>query len=655
MSNRALRRLQGSGGDLLIPDEGNLDSDDEPEVPVVPSSKKKKKKKAAEVANVFDLLNEDDDGDKNEDNEPQPDSDENDDTPMPDEPIKSNTKKKKKKKKKKGKDTVETTTAPVEEEDEIEASIREVNRILNEGNASGPGINMVAKDSASSSCDKGLLSVEHKYLNHENELKKIFGSRVIQAEHGRRRNPQRRRQKVSWMAQPKDSWPPMGKIGLSMSLKETKNGCQYFVFEHNHQYQQIQFQFYDAVESLNPQNIGNILQLQPYHIDALIQLSEVFRMSEDHNMAAELIERALYTMEINFHPLFNMATGNSRLEYKYRENRSLHLALFKQILSMGQRGCNRTALEYCKFLLSLDPDADPLCALLMLDFYALRSGQHDFLLRLFNEWEAHRNLSQLPNYALSVPLAMFLSTEDDTSKADEMLQDSLLMFPAVVRPLLEKCSVQGDSSVSHQYFMTAETSQSEGLKHLIALYVGRCFPCWKVPEVMEWLEKNVKQVVDLVENKDPRLETYKQRRLTRYMKTPRNIYRHILVSEIPSATATIPQDVASLVLNYDPLPPLDSVEAYTRPSRPNRAQTEQGGLSAFLRSLLPNYNPNDPAPEGGAAAAAGGEGHQLRQGVGALMEAMRDLLNNIRMVEHPIENGAADGEREPEREPEEWD
>jgi len=29
--------------------------------------------------------------------------------------------------------------------------------------------------------------------------------------------------------------------------------------------------------------------VQPYHVDAIIQLSEVFRMSEDMNMAAELI------------------------------------------------------------------------------------------------------------------------------------------------------------------------------------------------------------------------------------------------------------------------------------------------------------------------------------------------------------------------------
>ena len=40
-----------------------------------------------------------------------------------------------------------------------------------------------------------------------------------------------------------------------MSLKETQGNIHFFVYEHNQQYQQVQFTFYDAVESLNPQNI----------------------------------------------------------------------------------------------------------------------------------------------------------------------------------------------------------------------------------------------------------------------------------------------------------------------------------------------------------------------------------------------------------------
>ena len=73
---------------------------------------------------------------------------------------------------------------------------------------------------------------------------------------------------------------------------------------------------------------------------------------------------------------------------------------------------------------SLDPDEDPLCMLLLVDFYALRSEQYDLLVRMYMEWESHRNLSQLPNFAFSVPLAMYhLSVHSSTQQhnADDMV------------------------------------------------------------------------------------------------------------------------------------------------------------------------------------------------------------------------------------------
>lgn len=124
-------------------------------------------------------------------------------------------------------------------------------------------------------------------------------------------------------------------------------------------------------------------------------------------MSADLIERALFSFECNFHSMFNYTQANCRLEYKYQENRSLFLILYKHIINLSNRGCHRTALEFCKFLLGLSPDDDPLCALLMIDFYAIRAEDYTFLRQLYLEWESSRNLSQLPNFALTVPLATF--------------------------------------------------------------------------------------------------------------------------------------------------------------------------------------------------------------------------------------------------------
>ena len=49
----------------------------------------------------------------------------------------------------------------------------------------------------------------------------------------------------------------------------------------------------------------------------------------------------------------------------------------------------------------------------------------------------------------------------------------------------------------------------------------------------------------------------------------------------------------------------------------------------------------DDADAVGAAAAAAG-GQDLRQGVTALMDVMRDLLNSIRFIPPPVENPQPD-------------
>lgn len=40
-----------------------------------------------------------------------------------------------------------------------------------------------------------------------------------------------------------------------MTLIQSKDGIQYFTFEHGRDYQQVQFKFLDAVESMDPNNI----------------------------------------------------------------------------------------------------------------------------------------------------------------------------------------------------------------------------------------------------------------------------------------------------------------------------------------------------------------------------------------------------------------
>lgn len=61
--------------------------------------------------------------------------------------------------------------------------------------------------------------------------------------------------------------------------------------------------------------------MYPYHVNSLLQLSDICRLSEDLAMAAELVEKALFALECSFHPSFNVALGTCRLDYKRQQNR----------------------------------------------------------------------------------------------------------------------------------------------------------------------------------------------------------------------------------------------------------------------------------------------------------------------------------------------
>ncbi|XP_061600163.1 transcription factor 25 [Cololabis saira] len=554
---------------------------------------------------------------------------------------------KKKKKKKKTKATEDAQEAATDNVDLLLENLDQSNNLS------------LQSENCGGSDRRSVLHVEHRNLNPETELKRYFGARVVL---GDQRPRQRNRQfhRTTWMTGPKDSWPRFSRPGISMALLESKDGIQYFTFEHSRDYQQVQFKFLDAVESMDPNNIVALLQLNPYHIDSLLQLSDVCRIQEDQEMARDLIERALYSFECAFHPLFSLTSGTSRLDYLRPENRAFYLALYKHMMFLEKRGCPRTALEYCKLILSLDPDSDSLCMLLLIDFLTLRSREYKPLLHLYQDWEEHRNLSQLPNFAFSSALCHFhLSQQEDLDpeesdtqrqEANQRLQDALIMFPGVLMPLLDLCTVQADASVtSHTFFgPKSQIGQPPALAELSALYVGRTCSLWREAAVMLWLEETVQEVLRRVDAKDPLVEECQNKRKQRYQSAPRNIHRHVLLSEIKEATSSLPLEITTQpVMGFDPLPPLDSVISYARPERQHVGASNESTLSLFFRSLLPNFNAQGgPRPEDDMEVARAGQ--ELNQEVNRLMVAMRDMLANIRFQEPPREDN-------PYRDEEEWD
>ncbi|XP_056876602.1 transcription factor 25 [Takifugu flavidus] len=666
MSTRALRRLRGKprAQEALDPTDLSLgdSSEEQAEGDQVETandaaaskrrgSRQKKNKAQKNFSNLYELIGGADgaENDKTDEAEKANGTKSDRDVDNEKQEIVPEDRMKKKKKNKKKKTKVMSEAGEAVEDENIDVWLENLDRANNQRlrNEDFGGVDR-----------RSVLHVEHRNLNPETELKRYFGARAVQGEQ-RPRQRNRHFHRCTWMTNLKDSWPRFSRQGISMTLLESKNGVQYFTFEHSRDYQQVQFKFLDAVKSMDPNNIVALLQLNPYHIDSLLQLSDVCRIQEDQEMARDLIERALYSFESAFHPLFSLTSGTCRLDYRRPENRAFYLALYKHMMFLEKRGCPRTALEYCKLILSLDPDSDPLCMLLLIDFLMLRCREYQSLLQLYRDWEDYRNLSQLPNFSFSAALCHFcLSQQEDGDheernrhrhKADQLLQNTLIMFPGVLMPLLDLCSVQPDARVTtHTYFgPNSQIGQPPALTELTVLYVRRSCSLWKEAAVMLWLEESVREVLHRVDASDPLVEECQSKRKQRYQSAPRNIHRHVLLSEIKEAVSSLPLEVTSQpLMGFDPLPPPDSIMSYTRPERPHVGASNESTLSLFFRSLLPNFHLQDePRLEDGEVAQAGRE---LNQEVNRLMVVMRDMLANIRFQEPPREDN-------PYRDDEEWD
>lgn len=610
MSSRVLKKLQGDNELELQPDDGIEDqgSDDTDETDLATYDKRRQANR-----NPFDLLNQQSPSEsevKEDDNETEHASTA---ANLPSGPISK--KKKKKRKKKSAKHHGNHISS--EDNDMTDKYLSDIDSLIGK----------VCETSNTATAnrvdlDKTLLSVELKNLHPLNEMRRKFGKRVVKLENKRGR--QKLTLKSTYLVTAKDNWLPLTKNIITMKpcappeSVDQSNGddkTQWFAFEHSQFYQGMQNMFLTALDTTDSDQLVNLFTRCPYHVDTLIQLSEMCKMTDDTAMASDLIQRAVLVLETSLHPSFSLVSGNSRLDYNRQENRGFFIVLFKQAQYVEARSCCRTAFELSKLILSLNPDVDPLGMVLIIDYYALRSKQYAWLVKFYEEWDAKRNLSQLPNMAYSYALALFYLL-GDCEKADKALQYALLMFPGVLRPLLDELSVQTDSRlIGDTYFNSGVSGdQSPALHQLVCLYVCRAKIVWRDTNVLHWLEKNVHSALDRIEQKDEVIADFAAKRKQRYVSPPRAILRHVILSDygkkVPLAEFVSGEKEINL---YDPLPPHNSINFYERKSSSSSPTTEQNNrsLSMFFQSLLPTFNvrgQQNAAGAGGAAAGAGAAG-----------------------------------------------
>ncbi|KHJ97453.1 hypothetical protein OESDEN_02569 [Oesophagostomum dentatum] len=137
----------------------------------------------------------------------------------------------------------------------------------------------------------------------------------------------------------KFNWPPVRNIGLSMELDREEGDVKWFKFIHNSHYEKLERLCWVSEDSFDPGLIEEILVDNPYHLNSLLLLANVFRMQEDITQSCDVIGRF-----IDFRENVGFSTVNSRWP-----------ALSSRARFIIE--CFETALNFAKLILTMDPQS----------------------------------------------------------------------------------------------------------------------------------------------------------------------------------------------------------------------------------------------------------------------------------------------------------
>eukprot|EP00047_Mylnosiga_fluctuans_P021535 m.105869 g.105869 ORF g.105869 m.105869 type:complete len:636 (-) comp8930_c0_seq2:1187-3094(-) len=477
------------------------------------------------------------------------------------------------------------------DEDEIDRAMKEIAQKYGEMAVAGD-VPAAALPTAGSASTKSLLGVERRFASADLEMKRMFGAEAMRRDAAA--PPSHRRVvRKTVISTPRVQWPPIARAGIHMEQLPSAGADSVFQITHSQSYQSLEMQYFRALQTLDPAAFSVILHQYPYHVNSLLQFSEIYRMNGDMQTAHDFVERAIYCFEINFHPLFNPALGTCRLSYNHYENRALFLALFRHVTFVGQRGCWRAALEGAKFLLSLSPDDDALGALLLIDYLALRSGEYAFLERLYTEWEGPRNLRWLPNFALSMALLQFLRHREapethERSRAVAAMADALIRFPEALRIICEKLDATlRPRLAAARCFAVAphETNASlRSVRLLTVLYAERCHTLWKSVDIVDWMMDAAELALPRFEGADAEVARCKEWRETKFSGVPLSIQRHVALSDFPAALALLPAGAVERISVHNPMPP-DVPSTYDEKIAAQPVAAAPGFLDALINSF----------------------------------------------------------------------
>ncbi|KAH7685026.1 TCF25/Rqc1 protein [Dioscorea alata] len=607
MSGRLLRRVLKEQEEQQLHDE---ELDDEPD---------DSPKRGAPSRNLFDLLGDQEDVEEADDLDNQGDAAEQAEhvTRNSSNVVAANIRKTKKKKKK-GKDDKPRPKSDVEKIEQILEDLSIINKApIQQTEQNTTAIQKELEEANSKKHNvSSILAVDPKHLKAENELRKIFGAKVVSSfenshsgsssrqVHGGRRvahNPRK-----TTLVTPSSYWPWWDR-SMSMELLETKEGFHYFRYVHSPSYRHAQEAF-EAAKEINDLNaIAAVLAHYPYHVESLLTFAELFKYSGEHQSSADAIAKCLFALECAWHPLFSPLQGNCQLKYTYDTNKPIFSALFSHMKNMDRRGCHRSALEVCKLLLALDHD-DPKGALFCIDYFSLRAQEYRWLEQFAEEYQSDNSIWLFPNFSYSLAICRYYLEQDaasgnetsPTGKATsgDLMKQALMLHPLVLQKLVAKAPLK-DSAwtqiLKHSFFGSAKAG-SPTLDHLINIYVERNYIMWRFPELQNLLKEAALLVIEMLKQNNSEAWDWQCVRQEAFS-SDKNEYSHLLVSDFSDVVPTLPpEELRPLMVaphmmhhhhHHHQIPDGNGEAVAPERAPAPRDVAGRNAVAVFLESLLP--------------------------------------------------------------------
>ncbi|EPR59777.1 hypothetical protein TGGT1_290240 [Toxoplasma gondii GT1] len=234
------------------------------------------------------------------------------------------------------------------------------------------------------------LTMERSMFDIDVELKRIFGREVARNLAGNSRPNSRRGgaagRRRCWLIADAEEGPGSHEYVRMIKEEDAGTGIVEFALQYTPYYEQLQDAFQAILHSHDHQNLQQFLVRHPRHIDALLQMSEVYRMRGQNETATELTKKALCVLQKSFHPAFSPFTYTAEglpqvaVDTLNPFNKNIIKCIGLYGAALADQGCYRTALEVAKLLVAMDLPRDAFHTLLHIDYLALRSRQWQFLL-----------------------------------------------------------------------------------------------------------------------------------------------------------------------------------------------------------------------------------------------------------------------------------